>query len=376
MDVPIIYIGFAQAIFISLIIFLKKPLEIADVILGCWLIAISSMFGLNILKELYGIKESMWVFSLSISLTFPSFLYLYSKYVTVNFKKFQRQDYLHLIPLAITILIIFIFRNPEEESLYDDIAHFNQLSVLRDSLGGIFVLLLWVYGTKAIKNIMRYKKQIIDIYSYKSDRISLNWLLVVVISFMVVYNITIIVSMLSEVQIIKGDIDKIRELALLVYVYIVGVWGYRQNQLTSNIQPIQAHTRLKDKTRANPKKYEKSGLKDEQAKAYLQQLIQFMNQTDAWKNNELSVATLARQTGIPKHHITQVLNEHLAKNFYVFVNEYRIEHAKKLIKSPEHISWSFVAIAYECGFNSKTAFNKFFKIYTGFTPSEYRKLNQ
>lgn len=98
-----------------------------------------------------------------------------------------------------------------------------------------------------------------------------------------------------------------------------------------------------------------------------------MNQSEAWMNSELSVGELSRQTHIPKHHITQTLNESLQKNFYTFVNEYRTEYAKKLIKSPEYSSWSFVAIAFECGFNSKTAFNNFFKKYTGMTPSDFRK---
>jgi AraC-like DNA-binding protein len=317
-----------------------------------------------------------WIFSLPISLTFPPFLYLYSKYVTIDFERFQRKDYLHATPVILTVLLIFLFRNPERKDFYSDITYYAQLTWLRNSIGIIFNLMLWMYGILALRNIMRYKKQIVDIYSYKSDRISLTWLLVVVISFIVVYNIIIITSTLSEMQIIKDDIDPIRDVALLVYVYIVGIWGYRQNQLTSNIKPIKSYKKIINGKRSSTSRYQKSGLKGDQAKDYLQQLIQFMNQTDAWKDSELSITTLSRQTNIPKHHITQVLNEHLDKNFYVFVNEYRIEHAKELIKSPEHHAWSFVAIGYECGFNSKTAFNNFFKKSTGLTPSEYRKLNQ
>ena len=376
MDIPIIYIGFAQAIFISLIIFLKKPLEIADVILSMWLLAIASLFGLNIVKELHNVQENTWIFSLSISLTFPPFLYLYSKYVTIDFERFQRKDYWHSTPVIITVLLIFLFRSPDRQGFHDVIAHYAQLTWLSNYIGGIFIIMLWIYGILALWNIIRYKKQIVDIYSYKSDRISLTWLLVVVISFMVAYNFIIITSTLYEIQIIEVDINPVRDLALLVYVYIVGIWGYRQNQLTSHTKPVRSYEKSKNEKETSPGRYQKSGLKDDQAKDYLQQLIQFMHQTDAWKENELSVATLSRQTNIPKHHITQVLNEHLGKNFYVFVNEYRIEHAKKLIQSPEHHSWSFVAIAYECGFNSKTAFNNFFKKSTGFTPSEYRRLNQ
>lgn len=376
MDIPIIYIGFAQAIYISLIIFLKRPLKTADIILSLWLIAIAALFGLNIVKELYHIQENTWIFSLPISLTFPPFLYLYSKYVTLDFDRFQRKDYWHTTPVIVTILLILVFRSSESQDFSEVIAYYAQLTWISNYLGALFILMLWIYGVLALRNILRYKKQIVDIYSYKSDRISLTWLLVMVISFMIVYNIIIVATFLYEMQIVTVDINPIRDLALLVYVYIVGIWGYRQNQLTSHEKPVRLQDEIKNERESTSGRYQKSGLKDDQAKDYLQQLVQFMNQSDAWKDNELSVPTLSQQTSIPKHYITQVLNEHLGKNFYVFVNEYRVEHAKKLIRSPEHQSWSFVAIAYECGFNSKTAFNNFFKKYTGLTPTEYKKQDQ
>ncbi|WP_020529090.1 helix-turn-helix domain-containing protein [Flexithrix dorotheae] len=362
MEVPIIYIGFAQAIFTVLIIFLKKPLKIADIILAVWVMAIVLMFCLNIIQKVYQIKEETWVFSLSIFMIFPPSLYLYSKYVTIEFNRFKRLDFLHFAPLFMTIILILLFRNPESTDFLSGIYYYNQIFWLRDSIGIVFNMMLWVYGVLALKNVIRFKKQIKNNYSFESSRISLTWLFVILISFMVLINLIIVVSTLKNTGIIHNDIDAIRDIALLVYVYIVSIWGYHQRPLISN-----------SKAPDDSGKYQKSGLKSEQANEHLQKLILFMEKTEAWKDNELTVAKLSKQTQIPKHHITQVLNEILQKNFFTFVNEYRIEYAKTLIKSPKHQSWSFVAIAYECGFNSKTAFNNFFKKYTEMTPSEFRK---
>jgi len=371
MDIPIIYIGFAQALFIALIIVLKRPLKISVVILGLWMLTIAAMFGLNISKAIFYVTEQTWIYSLSISITFPTFLYLYSKYVIADQEQFYKKDLLHASPYFLTIFLILLFRNQESKGFYFDLQHYKQLTWLRDVIGAMFILALWVYGMLALRNVLRYKKQIKDLYSYKSDRISLTWLLMVVISFMVVYNVIIVASMLEEVLGISEQIDNIRDVALLIFVYIIGIWGYRQNQLMTSNKPLIAVNAIADKD-VSSGKYQKSGLKKEQANSYIKKLVNFMDQTDAWKDNEFSVTKLSAQTNIAKHHITQVLNEMLGKNFYVFVNEYRIEHAKKLIKSVEHGKWSFIAIANECGFNSKTAFNNFFKKYTGLTPSEYR----
>ncbi len=373
MDIPIIYIGFAQAVFIALIIFLKKPLKIADVILGFWMLAIASMFGLNIGREINEVTVDTWMFSLTISITYPAFLYLYAKYVTVDFKRFQGKDTLHGLPFIISIILIYLFRNTENEDFYFDLAYYEQLSWLRNIIGTFYILALWVYGVLAIKIILNFRKQIKDQYSFESDRISLTWLLLVVVSFIVANNIIIIASTLEETNVVTGDIDNIRDIALLIYVYLVGIWGYRQNQLSSDAKSMREISKNFKESKSDTGKYQKSGLKEDQATGYVQRLINFMDQSEEWKDKELSVAKLSVLTNIPKHHITQVLNENLQKNFYVFVNEFRIEQAKKMIKSQEYNSWSLVAVADECGFNSKTAFNNFFKKSTGMTPSEFRQ---
>jgi AraC-like DNA-binding protein len=54
------------------------------------------------------------------------------------------------------------------------------------------------------------------------------------------------------------------------------------------------------------------------------------------------------------------------------VNEYRIEEFKSRMNDPKYQHLTLVAIAYGCGFNSKSTFNSFFKEYTGFTPTEYK----
>ena len=373
MHIPVVYIGFAQALFAALVIFLKKPLKFADVILALWLIAIAGLFGLNVFQDLNGINEDMWHFSLSLSMSFPPFLFLYSKYITVEFEQFNTKDLLHAIPFFLTILLILVFRNSQYKNIHPDGNYYNQLNWLRNYIGAMFIVILWLYGILAVLRVQRYKKQIKNNYSFRSDKISLNWLLFVLVSFIISYNLIVVLSMLQEIGVLHRDIDQIRNVILLVYVYVVSLWGYRQNQLSSEISIIKLNSGLNIKSNSLAGKYKKSGLKPEQAKQYQQQLIHFMNKAEIWKDPELSIAKLGHQTNIPKHHITQTLNEDMGKNFYNFVNEYRVEAAKKLLVSPEFASWSIVAIAYECGFNSKTAFNNFFKKYTGMTPSEFKR---
>jgi AraC-like DNA-binding protein len=372
MEIPVAYIGFAQAIFIALLIFLKNPLKIADRILAIFLISIALMFALNIAQVVTGVTQGTWIFSVSISFTFPSLLFLYAKYVTVDFGRFHSKDYLHALPFLVTISLIFLFRNPAVNFFNLDLDYYEQLKWLRNGLGSIFILLLWIYGYFALRKILHYRLQRSNLYSYDSNLNSLNWLLLFVVTFIVIEHVIIIGSTLQELGIKAYEIKSVNNWSLLFFVYVAGIWGFRQNQLASEVRPTKFfQPDLSEESVSE--KYQKSSLKGEQAATYLEQLKQYMEESKAWKDKELSVSKISEQTQISKHHITQALNEHLGKNFYSFVNEYRISEAKEMISSGRYAAWSLVAVANECGFNSKTAFNNFFKKTTGFTPSEYRE---
>lgn len=87
---------------------------------------------------------------------------------------------------------------------------------------------------------------------------------------------------------------------------------------------------------------------------------------------DISLEMLSEKMDIPKHHLSKLFNAQMGKSFYVIISEYRIKHAKKVLKSDLNIT--IESLSYECGFNSKSTFNKYFKEQTGYSPSEYRLL--
>lgn len=118
--------------------------------------------------------------------------------------------------------------------------------------------------------------------------------------------------------------------------------------------------------------YKKSKLDEEMMDGYENDLRRFMHTSCIYLETELSLTDLSERSGIPKHHITQLLNERFHKNFYTFINEYRVEAAISKLKNPT-LDINLLSLAHECGFNSKSSFNSHFKKITGLTPSLYRK---
>lgn len=119
-------------------------------------------------------------------------------------------------------------------------------------------------------------------------------------------------------------------------------------------------------------KYYKSALSDEQLKRIAEQLETYTKNSKPWLNEDLSLEVLSKKAGIPKHHLTQVLNSYYHKNFYQYINKFRVEKAKEIIMETNSKK-SFIDIAHECGFNSKSSFNRYFKSFTQQTPSEFKK---
>lgn len=119
-------------------------------------------------------------------------------------------------------------------------------------------------------------------------------------------------------------------------------------------------------------KYQNSGLSPDQAQTIGQQLIQLMEQEHLYLNADLKLSDLASAVGYTSNIVSQVLNTELGKSYSGFVNQYRINFAKKRLQEPDSDAL-IVTIAHDAGFNSKATFNGVFKKMVGMTPSVYRK---
>ena len=107
----------------------------------------------------------------------------------------------------------------------------------------------------------------------------------------------------------------------------------------------------------------------------IEQVKLFMDENDPYLDASLTLHDLARQTKIPSRELSLLINHHLNKHFFDFVNEYRIEKAKQLLTDPKKTDFTVLEILYDVGFNSKSSFNTAFKKHTGTTPTQFRKSN-
>jgi AraC-like DNA-binding protein len=94
-----------------------------------------------------------------------------------------------------------------------------------------------------------------------------------------------------------------------------------------------------------------------------------------YKNPQLTIAELSAMLDVKPYMLSRVLNEHYNKKFRDYINEYRVNDFIELLKKHENKNFTFLALAHDVGFNSKSTFNLAFKKVTGLSPREYMKAN-
>jgi len=90
-------------------------------------------------------------------------------------------------------------------------------------------------------------------------------------------------------------------------------------------------------------------------------------------NDSLSLSDLAEALDISDKKLSELLNQHLNTNFYNLINEYRVREVKQKLEDETNEKYTLLSLAYDCGFQSKTSFNRVFKQKTGMSPSKYKE---
>ncbi|MDA8015946.1 MAG: helix-turn-helix domain-containing protein [Thermoanaerobaculia bacterium] len=149
-------------------------------------------------------------------------------------------------------------------------------------------------------------------------------------------------------------------LSMMTHLLIIALWALQRPEIV--------HGALR--TPREPQ-YATSGLTDEALRQYVERLKKVMETERLYLDPHLRAGQVADAARMARHHLSQALNQQLGINFARFVNGYRIDLAKTLLRSKPRLG--VLEIAHRVGFNSKNAFQAAFKRHCGTSPSEFRR---
>lgn len=368
--------GISISFFLALLLFSKRKHHLADRILALWMVVV----GLHLFLFYAGITGLMFEFPalLGIHLPFPllhgPFLLLYAAAQTGRLKKWKWQTSVHFLPvLASYIYLLPYFFLPEDVKIavyknkgagYEVYMLLNSIAILVSGAG---------YIAATVILLRRYWKQILQEFS-ATEKINLRWIQYLIYGISVIWLFVFL------------DMDNLVFGTAVLFVVFIGYFGIRQvGILTLHpeyaaadelvVEPSLKELPVEEEIQSEPeiqrKKYGKSGLSDAMATQLHQSLNALMHTQKLYTQSELTLAELSNHLQVHPNHLSQVINEQEGLNFYDYINTLRVEEFKSRLQQFDHEKFTLLALAFECGFNSKSTFNKYFRKVTNMTPTEY-----
>lgn len=370
--------GIIITFFLSILLAGKKGKSEADKILTVWLIVMGFHLTTFYLYISGNYMKFPWLLGLELPLPFVHgpFLFLYTTALT-QVRRIKAIGLLHFLPvLVVYIIMTSFFLLPPGKKIFvyqHDGAGYEWLA------NNIFIPIIISGVAYVVLSFLKLKQHRANIENEFSntDKINLNWLRYLIYGTSVIW-----------IVIITGLADKYIFATVVLYVFFIGYFGIRQVGIFSNksLPVVNSESREEEKTMvenlkqedlSSPDepdvklKYQKSSLTDEEAKKIHEKLGQLMHKNNLFKNPELNLGELAEILQVHPNTLSQVINTFENKTFYDYINGLRIEEFKTLVSDPGSRQYTFLSLAFECGFNSKTSFNRNFKKATGLSPSEY-----
>jgi AraC-like DNA-binding protein len=293
---------------------------------------------------------------------------------------FSKRDWLHMLPALLYWLSILpdFFISPAELSARLD-TNTNHMSPRFLIFNFLLLIQASIYLGLTLLWIQKYHRRLRQVFS-SLEKVKLTWLQQITFLLLAGW----IVFCLEQTLLMLGTNltgFNLSSILYALYIFLMGYMAILKSEIfqdPSLVKPMHALETIPDDpsgtaTTEKSSRYERSGLDPHKAQQLTQALIQLMETEEPYTNNELTLADLADSLAITPHNLSEILNTQLQQNFYDFINQYRIEKVKRDLADTRKSHLKILSIAFDAGFNSKTAFNTIFKQNTHLTPSDYRQ---
>ncbi len=375
--------GIVITLFLCALLAFKKNKSGADKILLSWFVVI-------LIHQLFFCFDhsgyllnytSIIGFDFPLPLMHGPFLFLYASALVNNIPRKKITALLHFIPpIACYIYLIPFYTLSPQAKLsiianngkgYEGFLLINLIAIITSGI--IYVALTLLF-------LAKHQQKIKDTYS-TIEKKNLTWLQYLS------YGIALI-----WLTVIFGD-DTSTFIAVVIFIMVIGFFGIKQtpiftgnttsysnknNPVLESTQNIIQHNDLitpdafsHDELSVEKIKYQKSAITQDELQTLFQSLTNLMLEKKLFTNPELTLGQIAQLLNTHPNYLSQVINSLTGKNFYDYINQQRVQEFIIQLNDSKNQKLRLLALAHDCGFNSKTSFNRNFKKSTGLSPTQY-----
>lgn len=363
----------SQGILLGVLILLNKPSNQRAYTFLALHVLLLSLLGVSSLIEDFGLYEThdfLFFLPFNFIFAFPVFLYLYAREISglgsgvITWKRFlpgiiEFSVFLSLFVLSVSG--VFINIDGDAYLIFEGVYF----------LGGVSFTVY--YLVKIIRFVSKVKKAAENNFSSLEHK-TLSWLRVACIMILVIFALDFSEAFMEEEEGHGAWLEYLDTAVSASIILWLAFHGYRQTVIL-NYQKVAASKEgngVPSSERANESKV----IPLEGDRKLFEEIVSLVEEEELYKKQELTLNELAKAGGIHQKQLSFLINQFSGKNFFNFVNEFRVREAQELLVDENYNHLSFLGIAFEAGFNSKATFNATFKRITGQTPRQYKLSKQ
>ena len=320
-------LGMINGLFLSIYFFTtKRESAIGKTLIAPLLITTSLRIGKSLIislnQEVHGFYHLIWFGSLSL---FGPLIYLIVRSCSLNTFRLKIAHLIHLLFPLLVILVVGI------KSMHvDEMIVFHLIKVQ------MFLYLAFAFYILYKKSGKRLPESI------SSNRLSIYFVIAGTLAWLIYFSTTFFSFNFMMADAILYSV--------CIYLLTFRTILHKKEVVRSSQNSLSEH--------------EKKMLKEK--------LEHYLVNNKPFLRNNLTMPEMAGELNITIHQLSRAINETYHQNFNDFINSYRIDHAKSLIKSKQYAFMKISTIANDSGFISISVFNTAFKKFTGLTPSQFR----
>lgn len=356
----IAWIGLAQSLFGAILVGTKHSASAPEKILAVWLCLLSVVF------LSFGIDLKVYSAPLLTSsfLLFNPAIYLYVISLTTQGFSIKPIHLLHLIPFLFFEVFSHISATGFNPHLFleaDSDLPFRLLFAAAN-------LASWaIYSPLTLSRVHKHRMELKNRLSTIESAEKLSWILFISVFYTVYWIILLFLSLSVVLAKANNPLPHYFNYSvMLALAFIITYYGVRQSEIRKFFSPGRYISADKKEDTVKEQK-----LSPEQEQKIREAVENYLGVRKGYKNPQLSMEMLSRETGFPRYQLTEVINKSMGSNFFQLVNRYRNEAAKEMLAN-KYSKYSIEAMGAECGFGSRSSFYSFFKKSEGVTPLEYR----
>ena len=354
---------FAALLFVFQLYFLRTK-TLANRIFSFYLITVSAIVSFFLVLDIGFQKVAMGMLPIFVAavLSIGPVLWLYINSAVDGGKSNARKHLLIPMVMGATVFVLlaftYILKDGAVATVFKELVTYLTFFAITV----VFVVQSGYYIFQSFKLYKSHLSRVSDVFSY-TEKVNLSWLKLLVYGYVAFIVCLVFANVLEDIW-----SDILFHFVLFGYIIFSGYNAFKYEPVFDVVDDG-----TEDQEGEKEVKTDEVDAKNDLFIKLKVLLVSSMNDDKLYLDDSLTIHSLALKLKTNSKYLSQLINTDFNKSFVVFINEYRVEEAKRLLMDDKNKLLSIEGIGYEAGFKSKSAFNTAFKKFTGETPSSFLK---